>query len=65
VNHQLGSIGKTNLTGGVQATVNVSPGQLKTLYGSTPIGGEVYIRISPSLMMGHNQHQHKMEGMNM
>ncbi|MGZ4001730.1 MAG: hypothetical protein ACXVIY_13910 [Mucilaginibacter sp.] len=64
VNHVLSSIGQTNLTGGIQGTFNFSPSQLKTLYGSTPIGAEVYIRISPSLMMmGH--HKNKMEGMGM
>jgi len=66
VNHQFFSVGNTNLTGGVQATLNVSPTPLKTLYGSAPIGAEVYIRISPSLMMmGHHQHTEKMEGMDM
>lgn len=46
----LGTVKNTNLTGGVQATLNVSPSAVKGLYGSTPIGFEVYIRISPSLM---------------
>jgi hypothetical protein len=64
VNHILTSFGQTNLTGGIQGTFNISPTPLKTLYGSTPIGAEVYLRISPSLMMmGH--HKNKMEGMSM
>jgi len=64
VNHVLTSIGQTNLTGGLQGTLNISPSQLKTVYGSTPIGAEFYIRINPSLMMmGH--HRNKMEGMDM
>jgi hypothetical protein len=44
----------TDLRGGVQATANFSPGQLQTLYGTAPIGFEVYLRISPAMMkMGH------------
>src|ERR1700744_5034044 len=50
VNHILSTVKHTNLTGGVQATVNVSPMPLHPLYGSAPIGFEVYIRINPSLM---------------
>ena len=50
VNHILSTFKNTNLTGGVQATVNVSPTELHPLYGSAPIGFEVYIRINPSLM---------------
>ncbi|MDB5155370.1 MAG: hypothetical protein JWR50_77 [Mucilaginibacter sp.] len=45
------STGKsTNLTAGVQATVNVSPSTLKTYYGAAPIGFQVYLRINPALM---------------
>jgi len=66
VNHLLGSIGQTNLNGGVQATLNVSPTPLRGFYGSTPVGAEVYIRISPSIMMmGHHKQKDKMEGMDM
>lgn len=50
VNHILSTYKHTNLTGGVQATVNVSPTELHPLYGSAPIGLEVYIRINPGLM---------------
>jgi len=48
----------TDLRIGAQATLNLSPSALKPLYGSTPVGFQVYIRVSPSLMkmMGH---QHK------
>ncbi|XHR93967.1 hypothetical protein ACFJIV_27310 [Mucilaginibacter sp. UC70_90] len=49
-NHILSSFKNTNVTGGVQATLNVSPSALKPLYGSTPVGFEVYLRISPALM---------------
>lgn len=49
-NRILGTIKNTNITGGVQATLNVSPVGLKSLYGSDPIGFEVYIRINPAMM---------------
>jgi len=50
VNHILSSFKNTNITGGVQATLNASPSALQSLYGSTPVGFEVYIRINPALM---------------
>jgi hypothetical protein len=50
VNHILSTIKHTNLTGGVQATLNVSPSMLTPLYGNVPLGFEVYIRVTPSLM---------------
>jgi len=50
VNRILSSFKNTNVTGGVQATLNVSPSALKPLYGSAPVGFEIYLRISPALM---------------
>jgi hypothetical protein len=47
VNRVLATVAKTNLTAGIQSTLNVSPAELKDLYGSAPIGFEVYLRISP------------------
>ena len=47
VNRILATVAKTNLTAGVQSTLNVSPPELKTLYGSAPVGFEVYLRITP------------------
>jgi hypothetical protein len=47
VNRILATVKHTNLTAGVQCTLNVSPSELRTLYGSTPVGFEVYLRISP------------------
>jgi hypothetical protein len=46
-NRILATIAKTNLTAGLQGTLNVSPSALKTLYGNAPIGFEVYLRITP------------------
>ena len=51
INHILSTVKHTNLTGGVQATLNVSPTVLKQLYGNVPIGFEVYLRVTPSMMM--------------
>ncbi|AMR31191.1 hypothetical protein A0256_07010 [Mucilaginibacter sp. PAMC 26640] len=51
---------QTNLTVGAQATLNLSPNQLKPLYGSSPVGFQVYLRVTPALMkMGG---KHKMNG---
>jgi len=47
VNRVLATVAKTNLTAGIQSTLNISPSELKTLYGSTPLGFEVYLRITP------------------
>jgi len=54
VNHILSTVKHTDLTGGVQATFNISPSPLVPLYGNTPVGFEVYLRVTPPLMkMGH------------
>ena len=59
-NRILTTFKQTNLTLGAQATLNVSPNQLKSLYGSSPLGFEVYLRITPALMkMGGS---HRMNG---
>jgi hypothetical protein len=64
INHLLTSFGQTNLTGGIQSTLNISPVPLRDLYGTAPISVEVYIRVSPSvMMMGHKKD--KMQGMSM
>lgn len=47
VNRILATVAKTNLTAGLQGTLNVSPTALQPLYGNTPVGFEVYLRISP------------------
>ena len=50
INRILSTFKHTNITGGVQATANISPTALHPLYGSAPIGFEVYLRINPALM---------------
>lgn len=57
---------QTNLTAGLQATANFSPSALTPLYGSTPIGFQVYLRITPALMkMGGKNKMDKMMNMDM
>jgi hypothetical protein len=46
-NRILATVAKTNLTAGIQGTLNVSPSELRSLYGSAPVGFEVYLRITP------------------
>ncbi|MCO5935532.1 hypothetical protein NAF17_08270 [Mucilaginibacter sp. RB4R14] len=56
----------TNLTVGLQATLNASPQALKQLYGTAPIGLQVYLRITPSLMkMGVSKRKMDHDMMNM
>jgi len=49
-NYIISTVKNTNLTAGVQATLNVSPSALKSYYGAAPIGFQVYLRINPALM---------------
>ncbi|OCX53516.1 hypothetical protein BEL04_04240 [Mucilaginibacter sp. PPCGB 2223] len=50
INHRVLQAAGTNFTLGVQGTLNVIPQGLSTLYGSSPLGAEVYLKISPALM---------------
>jgi hypothetical protein len=50
VNRILTTFKQTNLTAGVQATVNASPSALRPLYGSAPVGFQVYLRITPAIL---------------
>ncbi|WP_214073603.1 hypothetical protein [Mucilaginibacter sp. dw_454] len=53
-NYIISTVKNTNLTLGIQGTVDVSPLPLKNYYGSAPLSFEVYLRINPSLMkMSH------------
>ena len=66
VNRILTTYKQTNLTVGTQATLNVSPSALKPLYGSAPVGFQVYLRITPALMkMGGKHKMDKMMDMDM
>ena len=68
-NRILTTVKNTDLRVGAQATLNFSPQMLQPFYGRMPVGFEVYIRISPSLMKMMVGHKHKagmdMSGMNM
>jgi hypothetical protein len=41
---------KTNFSLGAQGTISIAPSELDTTYGNNPLSGEVYLRISPTLM---------------
>lgn len=65
-NRILTTFKQTNLTVGTQATLNLSPTQLKTLYGNAPLGFQVYLRVTPALMkMGGKHKMDKMMDMDM
>lgn len=49
-NYILGTFKQTNLTAGVQGTVNVSPGPVKSFYGSAPVAVQIYLRINPGML---------------
>ncbi|GAB2701597.1 hypothetical protein GCM10027037_28630 [Mucilaginibacter koreensis] len=60
-NRILTTVKNTDLRLGIQATVNLSPVQIRNLYSTVPIGFEVYLRINPSLMkmsIRKQSHQH-------
>jgi len=58
-NYILSTVKNTNVTAGVQATLNVSPSALKTYYGAAPVAFQVYLRINPAMM----SMKHQMKGM--
>lgn len=49
-NRILATFKQTNLTAGLQGSLNVSPKALQPLYGNAPIGFQVYLRVTPALM---------------
>ncbi|MES2278164.1 MAG: hypothetical protein V4592_19195 [Bacteroidota bacterium] len=58
----LSTFKNTDVRGGIQGTLNFSPAPLQTLYGTAPVGFDVYLRISPALMkMGHKAKAKMME----
>jgi len=50
-NRRLFTAGPVEFLGGVQTSINFPPKSLQSLYGNTPMAGEVYIQIRPKLMM--------------
>jgi hypothetical protein len=53
-NRKLFRAGKIEFLGGIQTSINFPPNSLQSLYGNTPMAGEVYIEIRPKLMV----HEH-------
>jgi len=49
-NYILGTFKQTNITAGVQGTLNISPGPVKSIYGSAPVAMQVYLRVNPSML---------------
>jgi hypothetical protein len=49
-NRRLFNTGPIEFIGGVQASINFPPKSLQSLYGNTPMAGEVYIQVRPKLM---------------
>ncbi|PKK37489.1 hypothetical protein BWI96_06380 [Siphonobacter sp. SORGH_AS_0500] len=47
-NHQVAQMGKLWLVAGVQGTVFLQDKALNSLYGSTPLAGQVYLRLMPT-----------------
>ncbi|PQA59328.1 hypothetical protein [Siphonobacter curvatus] len=47
-NHQVAQVGKLWLVAGVQGTVFLKDQALNNLYGSTPVSGQVYVRLTPT-----------------
>ena len=50
INQIVSTFKSTDLRLGLQGTINASPTALRPLYGTAPVGFEVYLRISPSLL---------------
>lgn len=50
VNRIVTTFKQTNLTVGMQGSLNITPADLRPLYGSKPVGFQVYLRVTPGLM---------------
>lgn len=50
INRRILQVAKTDLSVGVQASLNFIPNDLERIYGNTPLNGQVYLKINPSLM---------------
>lgn len=48
INRHLFSFYKTDVSAGIQGSVDFTPALLKDLYGSNPLSGEIYLRIAPA-----------------
>jgi hypothetical protein len=50
LNYDLFSLGKLRMAAGGQLTGYQADRRLNSLYGKNPLGGEIFLRIYPSLM---------------
>ncbi len=60
INHRLAQVHNTDFVLGAQLTGAIPAKALQPVYGNTPLSGEIYLRLSPSLMtmrsMTHSGH---------
>lgn len=54
LNRRLVTLANTDLSIGMQGTVNVTGKSLQQLYGQAPVSAELFFRISPTLFKGHH-----------
>lgn len=47
---------KGNVSVGTQATINFSDKNLKSIYGNSPLGGQIYLKFSPPTGNTHHHH---------
>lgn len=60
-NYIIGTFKQTNLTAGVQGTLSISPAPVKYLYGTAPVGIQVYLRINPAMLKMGRPHKMMMD----
>ena len=49
-NRRLFSTGPIEYIAGIQTSINIPPASLQSLYGKTPVSGQIYIQLRPGLM---------------
>jgi hypothetical protein len=52
--------GPIQFLGGLQASINVPPKSLQSLYGKAPMSGQIYVEIRPHLMQHKTHSMHRM-----
>ncbi|GAB2541529.1 hypothetical protein [Spirosoma aerophilum] len=67
VNYRIAQQLRSDVVLGAQVTTSLPDKSLQAFYGKTPVSGQIYLRLSPSLMSmrtmnhsGHNRMNHKM-----
>jgi hypothetical protein len=59
-NRQLFNAGPIQFLGGLQASINMPPKSLQSLYGKAPMSGQIYVEIRPHLMRHESHSMHEM-----